>query len=127
MKRLTFIALVSVMILSAFVLVSCGGGGGGSEASGDADYSDSKYVGTWKAVSMSIGDESEAPDGDWILTVNADGTGTLDDGEEAPSPFTWTPVEGGFKTKGDVKVTFKDKGDQIVANVIGVDLTFEKQ
>ena len=120
MKRITFIAVVSVLILSAFIFTSCGGGG-------DTDLSDSKYVGTWKAASMSLGDESEAPDGEWILTINGDGTGTLDGGEEAPSEFTWSPADGGFKTKGDVKLTFKDDGDNITAKVIGVTLTFEKQ
>lgn len=122
MKRLTMIAVVSVMILSAFVFASCGDQG----SSEGTDLSDSKYVGTWKAVSMSALGESEAPEDDWILTVNADGTGDLASEEESGA-FTWEPIEGGFQTTGDTKLKFKDQGDAIVAKIIGVELTFEKQ
>ena len=118
MKKIVSIALAAVMVLTALALTACGSSG--------SDLSDSKYVGSWKAVSMSVGDESEAPDGEWMLTVNDDGTGTLDDGSEI-SEFTWEPADGGFKTKGDVKLKFKDDGDNITAKVIGVTLTFEKQ
>ena len=41
--------------------------------------------------------------------------------------FSWEPTDGGFKTTGDVKLKFKDDGDNITAKVIGVNLTFEKQ
>lgn len=122
MKRLTFIAVASIMILSAFVFVACGDSG----SSESADLSDSKYVGTWKAISMSIGDESDPPDSDWILTINGDGTGSLASEEES-GDFTWEPIDGGFQTTGDTKMKFKDDGDHIVAKVIGVKLTFEKQ
>lgn len=32
-----------------------------------------------------------------------------------------------YEPKGDMKLTFKDDGDKIKANIIGVDLVFEKQ
>ena len=60
------------------------------------------------------------------MTINGDGTGTLAGGEDS-SEFTWQPTDGGFKTKGDVKTTFKDDGDKIKTKVIGVELIFEKQ
>ena len=118
MKKVLLFALVAVMALSTFALVGCGGG--------DSDVSGSKYVGTWKALGMSLGDESEAIDDEWILTLNDDGTGTIT-GEGETSEFTWELTDEGFKTDGDMKLKFKDDGDNIVAKVIGVKLTFEKQ
>ena len=109
------------MILSAFALAGCGGSGGGG------DVSNSKYVGTWKADSMSIKDvASESVEEDWVLELKADGTGTLTADEEV-SNFTWSLTDGGFSTKGDLKVKFKDDGDNIKTNIIGVDLSFKKQ
>ena len=120
MKKLISIMIISIMVLSALALTACGGGS-------SEDLSDGKYVGTWKATAMEVLDESEAPDGDWILTINGDGTGTLAAEGEEDSNFTWSPTDDGFKTKGDMKLTFKDDGDKIKANIIGVDLVFEKQ
>ena len=64
MKRFISIALISIMILSALAFTACGGGG-----SSDADLSDSKYVGTWKAQSVNVGDGSgEIEDKAWLQT-----------------------------------------------------------
>ena len=76
-------------------------------------------------------DESEALDesndlGEVTLTLLEDGTGHMDSAEDV-SHFTWEEIDGGFKTSGDVKMTFKDEGEGIKANIIGVDLYFEKQ
>ena len=120
MKRTLSIVLAAIMILSAMALTACGGGG-------SEDLSDSKYVGTWKSVKLALGDETGDPDFDCILTINGDGTGVLSAEGEEDSSFTWEPIEGGFKTKGDMKLTFKDDGDNIKANTLGVDLVFEKQ
>ena len=120
MKKHISIMIISIMVLSALALTACGGGS-------SEDLSDSKYVGTWKATAMEVLDESEAPDGDWILTINGDGTGTLAAEGEEYSNCTLHPTDDGFKTKGDMKLTFKDDGDKIKANIIGVDLVFEKQ
>lgn len=117
MKKLTTLALAAIMVLAALSFTACGG---------DADNSDSPYVGTWKAADMSLADESEAVEGEWILTINEDGTGNLTDGSGV-SEFTWEPTNEGFKTKGDVKLKFKADGDKISAKIIGVKLTFEKQ
>lgn len=137
MKKRVLFPVLALLIMTAFALSACGGGsseGSSSEGStkSNADYSDSKYVGTWKALDMSLGDESETIDDDWLLTLNADGTGVLtadddDEEKEEPASFTWEPVDGGFKTGGDVKLTFKDDGDKIKTNIFGVDLTFAKQ
>ena len=119
MKRMLSIGIVVVMILSTLALTACGGGKGGNVA-------ESRYVGTWKALSMSLGETSENLDNDWTLTLNADGTGTLASAEEA-TDFTWELTDKGFKTQGGMKMTFTDDGDNIKSKIIGVDLTFEKQ
>ena len=112
------------MVFSVLALTACGGGGSSE------DLSDSKYVGTWKGVEMAVADESEEFQDDIILTINGDGTGTLvgsEEGETEESSFTWEPTSDGFKTKGDVKMTFKDDGDKITSKIIGVTMVFEKQ
>ncbi len=119
MRKHIVISLFALFVLSALILSACGG-------SGNADLSDSKYVGTWKAEGMSLGDASEAIEDDYIMTLNGDGTGTIVDPEET-SEFKWEPVKDGFKTSGDMNVTFKDDGDKITTNILGVDLTFVRQ
>ena len=124
MKKFVAIAVSIIMVFSVLALTACGGGGSSE------DLSDSKYVGTWKGVEMTFADESEEFQDDIILTINGDGTGTLvgsEEGETEESSFTWEPTSDGFKTKGDVKMTFKDDGDKITSKIIGVTMVFEKQ
>ena len=115
--------LISLAMVLIFALAACGGGGG-------EDLSDSKYVGSWVAKSLSIGDESGdiGDEGVFTLTLNGDGTGTFvsveADGTEEVSNITWSLTSDGFKTSGDMKMTFKDDGDNIKANIFGVDLHF---
>lgn len=119
MKRAASVAVILIMILSMLLLGSCG-------SSKKADLTDSKYVGTWKATTMSLMDASEQLGQELILTLNGDGTGTLTDAE-SESGFTWELTNDGFRTKGDVKLTFKDDGEKIKTKIIGVDMFFEKQ
>jgi uncharacterized lipoprotein YehR (DUF1307 family) len=124
MKKFVAISVSIIMVFSVLALTACGGGGSSE------DLSDSKYVGTWKGVEMTVADESEEFQDDIILTINGDGTGTLvgsEEGETEESSFTWEPTSDGFKTKGDVKMTFKDDGDKITSKIIGVTMVFEKQ
>jgi uncharacterized lipoprotein YehR (DUF1307 family) len=124
MKKFVAISVSIIMVFSVLALTACGGGGSSE------DLSDSKYVGTWKGVEMAVADESEEFQDDIILTINGDGTGTLvggEEGETEESSFTWEPTSDGFKTKGDVKMTFKDDGDKITSKIIGVTMVFEKQ
>ena len=117
--------LISLAMVLTFALAACGGGGG-------EDLSDSKYVGSWVAKSLSIGDESGdiGDEGVFTLTLNGDGTGTFvsveADGTEEVSNITWSLTSDGFKTSGDMKMTFKDDGDGIVANILGVGLHFKR-
>lgn len=107
------------MILSALVLTACGGGS-------NEDLSDSKYVGTWIASTVALGDDAGDLDGEYLLVINGDGTGVFS-GEDSTEEFTWSPTSDGFKTKGDLKLTFKDDGDNIAVKFLGVSLIFEKQ
>lgn len=119
MKKYLVIALAAVM---TFMFAACGGGG-------NADLSDSKYVGSWKADTVAVQAESGSLEGEYIMTLNEDGTGTLtgeDVGEDETSTFTWSPTNDGFKTKGDVKLTFTDDGDNIKASLLGVELIFTR-
>ena len=133
MKKIITFAAIAVMVLSVFALTACGGGSSssgdaaGSAAAGSAAGSaTSKYVGSWKAADVILGDESEALGDEFVMTLNEDGTGELVGGGETAT-FTWEEIGDGFKTKGDMKTTFKDDGDNIVTSLFGVSLTFERQ
>ena len=122
--RKTIALLLSLMMIMMFALASCGGG--------SEELSDSKYVGTWRAESVSFAGESGAIEGGvFKLTLNGDGTGTFvsteDDGTEEVSNITWSLTSDGFKTKGDTKLTFKDDGEDITASFMGVDLRFIRE
>ena len=103
---------------AASMLAACGGS--------SKDYSDSKYVGTWKATTLALKDESEELGASYVLTLNGDGTGQFVDAEDI-SYITWELTEDGFRTKGDTKLRFTDDGDNIKTNIIGVDMIFERQ
>ena len=109
---------LALMVLSALVLAACGGS--------SKDYSDSKYVGTWKITKIEALDETESFDEDWEITLNADGSGQSVT-KEGTDDFSWEPTDKGFKTSGALKLTFTDDGDAIRTKVIGVDLVFERQ
>ncbi len=119
MKKKTVLILGLILVLSFTMLTACGGGGSSE------DLSDSKYVGTWKAANMSLGEETGEFEDEVLLIVNPDGTGQMTQGDEV-SEFKWTPKDDGFKVTGDVKTTFKDEEGGIVAKVIGVELHFVK-
>jgi len=114
--------MISFMMIMTFALAACGGGG-------DADLSDSKYVGTWRAASISAGGNSEDVDFDYILTLDGDGTGTFlassGDGDEI-SDITWSLTDSGFKTKGGTKLKFTDDGEGIITSILGVKLHFDR-
>lgn len=125
MKKRSIAILCSLVIaLSCVLLAGCGGGG-------NADVSESKYVGTWKAVSLSaFGEEDNADevfDAELILVLNADGTAEFtSDGETATA--TWSETSDGFKIKGDdVNLKFKEVEGGVEASILGVGILFEQQ
>lgn len=120
MKKPISIVVVLLMISSMFLFTSCGG-------SSNTDVSDSKYIGTWKASTMALKDESEELSHDWLLTLYGDGTGQFVDDEDGVSDIKWELTDNGFRTKGDTKLKFTDDGDNIKTKILGVDLIFEKQ
>ena len=121
MKKKIAVLTLAMAAMLCLLLAGCGGSGGDG-----SDYSDSPYIGTWTAVSVSIGDEEEPFTDKCDLIVNSDGTGSMTD-EEETTEFTWEPTDEGFKTKGDVKMTFKGDGEKISGKILGAKLNFEKQ
>lgn len=117
MRKKSLIVMLVIMALAVVTLTSCGSKG---------DQADSKYVGTWKITNISMGDESDSFDKNWTITLNADGTGVTES-EGVKEDLTWELTDGGFKTKGGIKATFKDDGDNITTKILGATLTFEKQ
>ena len=116
--------LISFMMVMCFAFAACGGN--------SADLSDSEFVGEWVCNSMTAGGESgDVEGGVWTLTLNGDGTGkfvsTEADGTEETDEITWELTDEGFKTKGDVKMTFKGDGEKISGKILGANLNFEKQ
>ena len=122
MKKSVAIILFLVMLFSCTLLAACGTNGG----TGEKDLSESRYVGTWKAVSMSLKDETGSFEDETLLILNADGTATFSSGDDV-SKCTWEETGDGFKLKGDAKMKFTDDGDGIKSVVLGVTLHFERQ
>ena len=118
MKRKMSVLLCVIIAVLSVALTACGGD--------KQDLSDSKYVGTWKATTIALKDETGELEGNYTLTLNGDGTGQFVDDEETTN-ITWQLTSNGFKTKGDTKLTFTDEGDNIKTKIIGVDLIFERQ
>ena len=123
MKKKTAI-LISLMVVMCFTFAACGGGS-------NQDLSDSKYVGTWEAGTITAGDVTgDLGGGVYNLTLNADGTGSFysksPEGEEETDEITWVLTSDGFKTKGGTKLTFTDDGDGIKTNILGAELHFTR-
>lgn len=121
MKKYTALLLSLILAFSCIAVTACG-----SSKSQNQDFSDSKYVGTWNFSTITFMDESGELDTTIKFVVKADGTGELIS-EEGTTAFTWEPTDDGFKTKGDVKLTFKDDGERIKSNMFGANLIFEKE
>ena len=119
MKKRAALILGILLVLSCVILSACSSGG-------KKDLSGSKYVGTWKAVNMTLMGEVGEFDSEILLTLNGDGTATLTSGDEV-SKCTWEETGDGFKLKGDAKMTFKDDGDGIKSSIFGAEMHFEKQ
>lgn len=119
MKKTVVVLVAAMAAMFCVALAGCGGGGG--------DLSDSKYVGAWQAVSISLGDEEGAYDETCIMILNGDGTGTIESADEV-TEFTWELTDEGFKTKGDMKMKFVDNGDDTISGkVFGTRLNFERK
>ena len=130
MKKRFLILCITVISLVVVSLTGCGGSDSGS---GKAPSSDSPYIGTWKATNAEFKDEKMdmaevLEEGDYIVTLNEDGTGTSSYGDENESG-TWTETDNGLKLRGDdLKMDFVDEGNGTLScKVFGFKMFFEKQ
>lgn len=121
MKKLRVLTGVLVFIAVLAVLSGCG----------KADISESKYIGNWIGKSVSIIDNDSFDDADDLISRTAlefidDGTFTGKvSGEDVRG--TWEETKEGVKLKGDLKVTAKLEGDELVLNLIGLKLHLVKE
>ena len=124
MKKFMSVLCSFMLVMTCFVLVGC--------KKENKDVANSKYIGTWKAVSaeafgQKVSAEEVFEGKEVFLELKGDGTGTFDDPEGTNNTFTWVELEDGVKTSGDVNMTFTDTDGQLVGEVITVKLFFEKQ
>ena len=97
-------------------------------ACGKNKYADSKYTGTWNAVSAEyMGVElSQDEIGTFVMTLEIDGSAVMEDAE-GPQSGKWEEIEGGIRLDGDDDLIMKDTDGKLVLNMDGVAFTFEKQ
>ena len=114
MKKALAALLVLGMILS---LCACGA---------KKDLSGSRYLGTWKAVSLSLAGGSAPYEGVFTVTLEPDGTATLSSEDEV-TVCRWSETDSGFKVTGDAKMTFHAEGEGLRATAMGVSIWFERQ
>ena len=120
------ISVLCLLLMACMLLTACGG----SKSSGPQDLSNSKYVGNWVAVSMSIKDTTEPYQDECYLTLNPDGTAVFyaGDSEESESAScNWEETSKGIKLTGDSKMEFTADGDTLATKIMGVTLLFERQ
>ncbi len=92
-----------------------------------ADLSNSKYLGVWKGVSVSLLGRTEALDVENILTLNADGTATYTSPDEVRE-YTWKETNYGVFLDGKSDLKLTDDNGMLKTRVFGfVTLNFEKQ
>lgn len=119
------IAVIICLVLAGSCLI-------GLSACGKQDLSQSQYIGTWKATDASFRDENQdinevLKSGDFIITLNGDGTATIDDAD-GTSSANWKETGKGVKVKGDninAKMTWL--GDSFDLSIFGVHLILTRQ
>lgn len=110
-------AIVACLIIGAFCLAGCG-----------TDMSDSKYLGTWTAISAeSSGMEMSVESiigGEMVFVLKDNGTCTLTIAGDETSG-TWEETENGFKVEDEFDFIVDD--DVALVEYEGVDLYFVKK
>ena len=123
MKKTLSILLAVIIAAACFSMLGC--------SSGTAEIpSDSPYIGAWKAVkAVALGEETPIEEvleeGDYIITLNADGTATAVYGENVNCK--WVITKEGVKLTEGTRLTLKSEDGYLMANLLGVKLYFEKQ
>ena len=116
------IAVICLVLTACLFFTACS-----SSKKEPQDLTNSKYLGTWKAVSASIGDTTDPYEDECILTLNPDGTAVFTSAEEDAAKCNWEETDKGIKLTGDSKLTFTDDGNGLTAKILGVKLHFEHQ
>ena len=91
-----------------------------------ADLSNSKYVGTWRAVSVSFLNQSGEITADNAIEIKPDGTATQKDGDGFRA-YTWKETDYGVFLDGKSDLKLKDDGDGLKLTFLGVAIHYKKQ
>ena len=97
-------------------------------ACGGDRYADSKYTGTWAAVSakyMEI-ELSQEEIGSFILTLDPDGSASIVNADGIKTG-KWEEVQGGIRLDKDDDLILTDTDNRLVLEMDGVTFSFEKQ
>lgn len=134
MKKTLMILFVMIIAASCIALTGCGGGSSdsGSTATDEGSAVNAEYVGTWKATSAQVKDETEdideVLDEDFIIELKEDGTATMTS-EDGVEEGKWFETKDGVRFQGadESDIEFKYSDGKLDLKVIGVHLIFEKQ
>ncbi len=97
-------------------------------ACGGDRYADSKYTGTWTAVSAEyIGIEMTQEEiGSFVMTLNPDGSASIENADGIKNG-KWEEVEGGIRLDKDDDLILTDTDNRLTLEMDGVTFSFEKQ
>ena len=122
MKRMA--AAIALLLIATVFLGACGS---------KEKYADSKYLGDWAGTTASyLGVEVDVPTiigGDFILTLNADGSCIVDVAGEENSGY-WDETETGVEISDDSDETLDLEAQEdgtLALDYSGVSLIFEQQ
>ena len=119
MRRYRGRLLIGICVLCCLLMAACG----------KNKYVNSPYTGIWTAISAEYnGVELSQEDmgGVYVMTLEPDGTASMDSGVEVQSG-KWEEVEGGIRLDKDDDLTLKDINGSLVLEMDGVTFTFAKQ
>ena len=92
-----------------------------------ADLSNSKYVGKWNGVSVTMFGKTEPLTVENVLELRADGTAVYTSSEDQKA-YIWKETDYGVFLDGKADLKLKVDGDKLTTKVFGfVTLNFEKQ
>ena len=92
-----------------------------------ADTANSKYLGSWKGVSMTALGKTEPLTVDNTIVLRADGTAVYTTPDETRA-YIWKETDYGVFLDGKADLKLKADGDKLTTRVLGfVTINFEKQ
>ena len=90
------------------------------------DLSNSKYVGTWRGVSVSFLNHSGEITADNSLIIKADGTATTGTGDDLKA-YIWKETSYGIFLDGKSDLKMYANGDDLEVRFLGIVITYKKQ